>query len=131
MAWLFGIGREARDIGDMRGSFMINDIISKISYIACPLFSCYIHTTMKKDIHPQNYRSVIFADNSSGAKFLIPSTIETKETTKWTDGKDYPVFHVEISSASHPFYTNEDKTIDTAGRVEKFKTRMSKAKAKK
>ena len=85
---------------------------------------------MKKDIHPQNYRPVIFADNSSGAKFLIPSTIETNETEKWADGKEYPVRHVEISSASHPFYTKQDKTIDTAGRVEKFKTRMSKAKAK-
>jgi len=85
---------------------------------------------MKKDIHPENYRPVIFADNSSGAKFLIPSTITTKETAKWTDGKDYPVFHVEISSASHPFYTNQDKTIDTAGRVEKFKTRQAKATKK-
>ena len=83
---------------------------------------------MKKDIHPQNYRPVIFADNSSGAKFLIPSTIETKETEKWSDGKDYPVRHVEISSASHPFYTKQDKTIDTAGRVEKFKSRQAKAK---
>ncbi len=86
---------------------------------------------MKKDIHPQNYRQVIFADNSSGAKFLIPSTIATKETEKWTDGKEYPAYHVEISSSSHPFYTNEEKTIDTAGRVEKFKTRQSKATAKK
>jgi large subunit ribosomal protein L31 len=86
---------------------------------------------MKKDIHPQNYRQVIFADNSSGAKFLISSTIETKETMKWTDGKDYPVFYVEISSASHPFYTNQEKIVDTAGRVEKFKNRLSKAKAKK
>ena len=85
---------------------------------------------MKKEIHPENYRPVIFADNSSGAKFLIPSTITTKETAKWTDGKDYPVFHVEISSASHPFYTNQDKTIDTAGRVEKFKTRQAKASKK-
>ena len=86
---------------------------------------------MKKEIHPKNYRPVIFADNSSGDKFLIPSTIETTEKGKWTDGKEYPQKPVEISSASHPFYTNEDKTIDTAGRVEKFKTRMSKAKAKK
>jgi large subunit ribosomal protein L31 len=85
---------------------------------------------MKKDIHPKNYRQVIFADNSSGTKFLIPSTIETKTTEKWTDGKEYPAFHVEISSASHPFYTNQEKTIDTAGRVEKFKTRQSKAVAK-
>ena len=85
---------------------------------------------MKKDIHPKDYRQVIFADNSSGAKFLISSTIATKETAKWTDGKDYPIHHVEISSASHPFYTNQDKTIDTAGRVEKFKNRQAKAKPK-
>ncbi len=85
---------------------------------------------MKKDIHPKDYRLVIFADNSSGVKFLISSTIATKETMKWTDGKDYPVFHVEISSASHPFYTNQDKTIDTAGRVEKFKNRQAKAVVK-
>ena len=86
---------------------------------------------MKKEIHPKNYRPVIFADNSSNAKFLIPSTISTSETATWTDGKEYPVFHLEISSASHPFYTNEEKTIDTAGRVEKFKTRQAKAKSKK
>ncbi|MDO8656541.1 MAG: 50S ribosomal protein L31, partial [Nanoarchaeota archaeon] len=66
-----------------------------------------------------------------GAKFLIPSTIETKATEMWTDGKEYPVHFLEISSASHPFYTNQEKIIDTAGRVEKFKTRQSKAKAKK
>lgn len=86
---------------------------------------------MKKDIHPQNYRPVIFADNSSDAKFLIPSTVATKKTAKWTDGKEYPIHNVEISSASHPFYTNQEKIIDTAGRVEKFKTRQSKAKVKK
>lgn len=86
---------------------------------------------MKKDIHPKNYRAVIFADNSSGQKFLIPSALETKETAKWTDGKEYPVHHVEISSASHPFYTNQEKIVDTAGRVEKFKVRQAKsAKAK-
>ena len=76
---------------------------------------------MKKDIHPKNYRAVIFADNSSGDKFLIPSTIDTKEVEKWTDGKEYPVKHVEISSASHPFYTGKQKILDTAGRVEKFR----------
>lgn len=86
---------------------------------------------MKKDIHAKNYRPVIFNDNSSGAKFLISSTMETKETAKWTDGKEYPLHNVEISSASHPFYTNQEKTIDTAGRVEKFKNRQLKAKPKK
>ncbi|OHA24289.1 MAG: 50S ribosomal protein L31 [Candidatus Taylorbacteria bacterium RIFCSPLOWO2_01_FULL_44_26] len=84
---------------------------------------------MKKDIHPANYRQVIFSDNSSGAKFLLYSTIETKKVEKWTDGKEYPVFFVEISSASHPFYTNQEKIVDTAGRVERFKTRQSKSKA--
>lgn len=86
---------------------------------------------MKKDIHPKNYRPVIFADNGSEAKFLIPSTIDTKKTAKWSDGKEYPIHHIEISSASHPFYTNQEKTIDTAGRVEKFKTRQAKAKKSK
>lgn len=86
---------------------------------------------MKKDIHPNNYRPVIFVDNSNDAKFLIPSTIETTEVGKWTDGKEYPLYRVEISSASHPFYTNEEKIVDTAGRVEKFKSRQLKAKKTK
>jgi len=90
----------------------------------------FVQTIMKKDIHPKDYRPVIFVDNSSGAQFLISSTIKSKETQKWTDGKDYPVVHVEISSASHPFYTNQEKTLDSAGRVEKFKSRQSKATKK-
>lgn len=81
---------------------------------------------MKKDLHPEDYRMVIFEDSSSGARFLIGSTIRTSETDKWEDGKEYPVYRVEISSASHPFYTGQSKTIDTAGRVEKFKSRMAK-----
>ncbi|HEY4503694.1 MAG TPA: type B 50S ribosomal protein L31 [Candidatus Paceibacterota bacterium] len=82
---------------------------------------------MKKDIHPKEYRPVIFVDNSSGAHFLISSTIKAVEKIKWTDGKEYPSVHVEISSASHPFYTNQEKTLDSAGRVEKFKSRQAKA----
>lgn len=85
---------------------------------------------MKKDIHPDNYRPVVFEDTSKGAKFVISSTVATKETTKY-EGKEYPLYHVEISSASHPFYTNTESLIDTAGRVEKFKTRATKAKGKK
>jgi large subunit ribosomal protein L31 len=85
---------------------------------------------MKKDIHPKEYRQVVFVDNSNGAQFLISSTIKTKETAKFTDGKEYPAFHVEISSSSHPFYTNQEKTLDSAGRVEKFKSRQSKATTK-
>lgn len=85
---------------------------------------------MKKDIHPKEYRPVVFVDNSNGAQFLISSTIKTKETVKYTDGKEYPAYHVEISSTSHPFYTDQEKSLDSAGRVEKFKTRQSKAVAK-
>lgn len=85
---------------------------------------------MKKDIHPKEYRQVIFIDNSSGAHFLISSTIPSKETAKWSDNKEYPAVHVEISSASHPFYTNQEKSLDSAGRVEKFKSRQAKAAAK-
>lgn len=82
---------------------------------------------MKTDIHPENYRMVIFHDNSSGARFLIGSTVEAKETDKWTDGKEYPVAYVDVSSASHPFYTGQEKVMDTAGRVERFKARAEKA----
>ena len=82
---------------------------------------------MKKDIHPKGYRQVIFDDSSSGKRFLIASTAATTKTDKWEDGKEYPVYNVEISSASHPFYTGQSKTIDTAGRVEKFKSRQAKA----
>jgi large subunit ribosomal protein L31 len=89
---------------------------------------------MKKDIHPKEYRQVIFSDASSGEKFLIASTVKTQEKAKWKDGKEYPLFMVEISSASHPFYTGKENLLDTAGRVQKFKTRQSKKvepKAKK
>lgn len=82
---------------------------------------------MKAEIHPQNYRQVIFHDNSSGERFLLGSTIETQATDKWTDGKEYPVAYVDVSSASHPFYTGQEKVMDTAGRVERFKARASKA----
>lgn len=85
---------------------------------------------MKKEIHPDTYRTVIFEDVTSGKRFLIGSTIDTDKTDKWDDGKEYPVFQVEISSASHPFYTGTSKTIDTAGRVEKFKARAAASKKK-
>ena len=86
---------------------------------------------MKKDIHPENYRSVIFHDTSSGERFLIDSTVITDATDKWEDGKEYPLVQIEVSSASHPFYTGTEKIIDTAGRVEKFKSRLAKRQAGK
>jgi large subunit ribosomal protein L31 len=87
--------------------------------------------TMKKDIHPKDYRKVLFIDNSNGAEFLIASTAQTKETAKAKDGKEYPVFRIETSSASHPFYTGNEKIMDSAGRVERFKAKQAKAKATK
>ena len=86
---------------------------------------------MKADIHPKNYRLVIFKDNSSGERFLVGSTIKTTATDKWTDGNEYPLATVDVSSASHPFYTGQEKVMDTAGRVERFKARASQASSRK
>jgi len=83
---------------------------------------------MKKDIHPENYRLVIFKDTASGEQFLLESTIETQETGTY-EGTEYPFYEVEISSASHPFYTGQEKVLDTTGRVERFKERMQKAQS--
>lgn len=77
---------------------------------------------MKKDIHPKEYRPVIFQDISSDEQFLISSTIETNEEGTFK-GKKYPLVKIEVSSASHPFYTGQEKVIDSSGRVEKFKAR--------
>lgn len=82
---------------------------------------------MKKDIHPKNYRTVLFEDVTSGKKFLIGSTIATSEKATF-EGQEYPKVTVEISSASHPFYTGEERTLDKAGRVERFKQRAAKKK---
>ena len=86
---------------------------------------------MKKDIHPENYRMVIFHDNSNNERVLIGSTVETTETDKWTDGNEYPLKKMDVSSASHPFYTGQEKSLDTAGRVDRFKQRQAKAGQKK
>lgn len=80
---------------------------------------------MKKDIHP-NYREVVFHDTSSDFKFLTRSTIETSDTVTWEDGNNYPLVKIELSSASHPFYTGKKIFLDTAGRVEKFNKRYKK-----
>ena len=80
---------------------------------------------MKKDIHPKEYRTVLFEDISSGEQFLIGSTIRTTETATIKE-TEYPKIKVEISSASHPFYTGEDRSLDKTGRVERFKQRAAK-----
>jgi large subunit ribosomal protein L31 len=81
---------------------------------------------MKKDIHP-DYRYVVFKDVSADYSILTRSTIKTSETTTWTDGKEYPLYKVDISSASHPFYTGNQKVMDTEGRVERFMKKYSKS----
>jgi large subunit ribosomal protein L31 len=81
---------------------------------------------MKKDIHPQAYRTVIFKDTSNDSAFLTRSTAGSKEMMMWEDGKEYPVVKVEISNTSHPFYTGKSMFVDTAGRIEKFKKRYEK-----
>ncbi len=80
---------------------------------------------MKKEIHPQ-YNEVVFLDTSSDFKFLTKSTMTSKETIKWEDGNEYPLIKVEVSSASHPFYTGKKIFLDTAGRVEKFNKKYKK-----
>ena len=85
---------------------------------------------MKKGIHPENYRLVAFKDMSNNQIFLIPSTINTKEFTR-VDGTEYPLAKLDISSASHPFYTGKTNFVDTAGRIDKFNKRYNKVAAKK
>lgn len=78
---------------------------------------------MKKEIHPKNYRLVVFQDMSNGYTFLGKTTAPSKENVKWEDGNEYPLIKLEISNTSHPFYTGKMKLVDTAGRVDKFNTR--------
>jgi len=86
---------------------------------------------MKKDIHPTEYRPVVFSDEVAGFAFLTQSTAQTNETIKWEDGNEYPLVKVHISSASHPFFTGEEKIIDTEGRVDRFKAKFAAAEARK
>lgn len=79
---------------------------------------------MKKDIHPE-YRTVAFKDIANGTVFLTRSTVETKKTLKHEDGNEYPLYELEISSASHPFFTGKQQLVDTAGRVERFKKKYN------
>lgn len=81
---------------------------------------------MKKGIHPESYREVVFKDMSNEYMFLSRSTANSKETVMWEDGKEYPVIKLEISHKSHPFYTGKMQLVDTAGRIDKFKNRYSK-----
>ena len=80
---------------------------------------------MKAGIHPE-YRDVVFQDVTSDFKILTRSTLSSKETVKWEDGNEYPLVKIEVSSSSHPFYTGQNKVIDTSGRVDRFRKRYQK-----
>ncbi len=83
---------------------------------------------MKKDIHPTNYRKVVFKDLSCDEAFITQSCAPTKETITWEDGKDYPLIKLEISNKSHPFFTGKMKFVDTAGRIDKFNKKFARTK---
>ena len=81
---------------------------------------------MKKGIHPENYRLVVFKDFTSDYMFMGKSCADTKDTIQWEDGIDYPLVKLEISHKSHPFFTGKQMFVDTAGRIDKFKTKYAK-----
>jgi len=82
---------------------------------------------MKKQLHPKNYRPVVFQDLNNSFKFLTRSTVASEETIKWEDGNEYPLIKVHITSTSHPFFTGEERVLDIEGRVDKFKARAKAA----
>lgn len=83
---------------------------------------------MKAEIHPKQYRVVVFKDMSNGHSFLSRSTAAAKENIKWEDGNEYPLIKLEISNTSHPFFTGKNVLVDTAGRIDKFRKKYDKKK---
>lgn len=84
---------------------------------------------MKPDIHPE-YRPVVFQDNNAGTSFIVSSTIRTDETVEWEDGNTYPLAKMDVTAASHPFFTGKMSIVDTAGRVERFEKRYGRRRKK-
>jgi large subunit ribosomal protein L31 len=82
---------------------------------------------MKKDLHPDDYRLVVFEDLNNGTRILTKSTAKTTDTVKWEDGNEYPLVKVHISSSSHPFFTGQEKLVDVEGRVDRFKAHQQAA----
>jgi len=103
-----------------------------LSYLCNPKLGIVQNISiMKKDIHPTEYRTVIFKDVSNEETFMTKSCAPTKETITWEDGKEYPLLKVEISNTSHPFFTGKMKYVDTAGRIDKFKKRFANSRFSK
>jgi large subunit ribosomal protein L31 len=86
---------------------------------------------MKKSLHPDDYRLVVFEDLNNGFRFITRSTAKAEETTKWDDGTEYPLIKVHITSTSHPYFTGEERILDIEGRVDKFKARAAAGQAAK
>ncbi len=102
-------------------------LILKKVYFCRPILTTKNYTDiMKKDIHPKEYRTVVFKDMSNDYAFLTKSTVNTKDTIVWEDGNEYPLVKLEISSTSHPFFTGKMKLVDTAGRVDKFRNKYAR-----
>lgn len=91
----------------------------------------YNKVSMKKGLHPDSYQLVVFEDLNNGFKFLTRATATSDESVKWEDGQTYPLIKVHITSASHPFYTGEERILDIEGRVDKFKARAAAGQAAK
>jgi large subunit ribosomal protein L31 len=108
-----------------RASFHAQSFFDKIVHL------WYNGSDMKSSIHPTTYRPVVFSDDVAGFAFLTQSTVQTNDTIKWENGNEYPLVKIHISSASHPFFTGEEKIIDTEGRVDRFKAKFAAAEARK
>lgn len=91
------------------------------------IFDIIVEVMSKKVTQPQDYRYVVFMDEAANFSFLTRSMAKSEETIKWEDGNEYPLVKIQISSASHPFFTGEEKIIDTEGRVDRFKARAERA----
>lgn len=83
---------------------------------------------MKKGIHPENYRPVVFKDVGADFAWITRSTVKTDKTIQWEDGNEYPLYTLEISSVSHPFYTGKQRFVDAEGRVERFQKKFARTK---
>lgn len=99
----------------------------KIDYLCVPKLKDNVNLIiMKADIHPENYRLCVFKDMTNDYAFLTKSCADTKDTITWEDGNEYPLVKLDISMTSHPFYTGKQMLVDTAGRIDKFRTRYTK-----
>jgi large subunit ribosomal protein L31 len=107
-------------------NFLIRSFIISNKAVYLHLFYKESKINMKQDLHPKNYRLVVFKDMSNEYSFITKSCIDTRETVKWEDGNEYPLVKLEISHTSHPFYTGKMKLVDTAGRIDKFRSRYNK-----